>query len=674
MTASKSFLSTLRIVFVLFSLQFLKDAFYKWDGFSYYMRFADFLPDLSLAFFLWTVLGLILSVMIWSVIFICYRIIPKSIFHISLDHVTIFFVCILLLIFVKQVLLGTFSLSYYTGLNHYSLLVIGFVLTILTFWISRKYIKNNAQNVLDGLNTHITPLVWLFALLFLLSIPLSIFSIETSDIINENGINVHSVSNKESSYPDSNKIKRPNILFIVLDALTANDMALYGYDRPTTPFISKWAEDAIVFNKIYASSNWTSPTVMSMMTGQRLWTHGVWYAANRHSSRNYEFNLPRVLKDYGYDVYAFVQNRYAHPETLGIKKAFSKRENYHTYWLPSGWWFDDMAKLFVNRNIVMEWIFETNSYAEFINSFRPPNDSTLVPPENVYNDFSEFISKVNKEGMSSKLNKPFFAWLHVYPPHEPYLPPSPYFGKFGDADRFSNDMELKKSGIVETEYKPEMQAQVDILRKRYDEFIVYSDKQFEIFMTRFSELVDLSNTIIIFTADHGESFSHGYQGHSGSYLYESLVHIPLIIKLPYNTEGKVISMPVEQIDITPTILDLVDIPAPEWMEGRSLVPLIKGIPIKPNPVLSMQFIENRALGEPITNGTIAVWDGDYKLIHYLKEDNSFLFNLKTDPDEIRNIIKDQPEIADKLLVFIKENLSQANKKIMQSNKVKGITY
>ncbi|MDO8281286.1 MAG: sulfatase [Thermodesulfovibrionia bacterium] len=626
------------------------------------MRFADFLPDLSLAFFLWTVLGLILSVILWSVIFIFYRIIPKSIFHISLDQVTVFFVCILLLIFVKQVLLGTFSLSYYTGLNHYSLLAIGFILTILTFWISRKYIINNAQKALDGLNTHITPLVWSFALLFVLSIPLSILRTEPSDIVNENGINVHSVSDKESSYSDSNKMKRPNILFIVLDALTARDMSLYGYDRPTTPFISKWADDAIVFNRIYASSNWTSPTVMSMMTGQRLWTHGVWYAANRHASRNYESNLPRVLKDYGYDVYAFVQNRYAHPETLGIKEAFSKRENYHTYWLTSGWWFDDIAKLFVNRNIVMEWIFETNAYAEFINSFRPPNDSTLVPPENVYNYFLEFISKANQEGTSAKVNKPFFAWLHIYPPHEPYLPPPPYFGRFGDADRFSNDMELKESGIVETEYKTEMQAQVDILRKRYDEFIMYSDNQFEIFMTRLAGAIDLSNTIIILLSDHGESFNHGYQGHSGSNLYESMVHVPLIIKLPFNTEGKVSSMPAEQIDITPTILDLIDIPVPEWMEGRSLFPFIKGIPMKPKPVLSMQFIENRALGEPITKGTIAVWEGDYKLIHYLEEDKSLLFNLKSDPDEILNIIKDQPEIAEELLVFIKENLSQANKK------------
>ena len=188
------------------------------------------------------------------------------------------------------------------------------------------------------------------------------------------------------------------------------------------------------------------------------------------------------------------------------------------------------------------------------------------------------------------------------------------------------------------------------------------------FLKRLAEIVDMSNIIIIFSSDHGESFTKGYQGHSGPYIYESLVHIPLIIKLPGETGGRVIDMPVEQTDIAPTILELAGVTIPEWMEGRSLVPLLKGAGMQQRPIFSMQLIENRSFGHPITKGTIAIWEGDYKLIHYLAEDKSLLFNLKANPDETQNTIKEEPEIAERLKKLIDDNLSNANKRITQSKR------
>lgn len=102
---------------------------------------------------------------------------------------------------------------------------------------------------------------------------------------------------------------------------------------------------------------------------------------------------------------------------------------------------------------------------------------------------------------------------------------------FGDAEEFNSDIKQYRSGIL-GEYPPEKQADVDILRKRYDEFILYADQQFKDFLSRLEKTVDMSNTIIILSADHGESFSDGYQGHAGPYLYEQLIRIPLIMKIP----------------------------------------------------------------------------------------------------------------------------------------------
>jgi arylsulfatase A-like enzyme len=178
--------------------------------------------------------------------------------------------------------------------------------------------------------------------------------------------------------------------------------------------------------------------------------------------------------------------------------------------------------------------------------------------------------------------------------------------------------------------------------------------------------MDMSNTIIILSADHGESFSHGYQGHAGNHLYESLVRIPLIIKMPSERKGNVINMPVSQIDIAPTILDLAGIPAPDWMEGRSLLPLVKGKSLDPRPVYSMQLIENRSFGEPITKGTIALREGDYKLIYYLKDKKSLLFDLRSDPDEMQDISQQKQDVTKRLTGLIVENLSRANTEITKS--------
>jgi arylsulfatase A-like enzyme len=254
--------------------------------------------------------------------------------------------------------------------------------------------------------------------------------------------------------------------------------------------------------------------------------------------------------------------------------------------------------------------------------------------------------------------------LHVLPPHNPYLPPKPYMGIFGDSEKF-NTLKKQWKLVRDPNYESEMQADVDILRKRYNEFILHSDKEFELFMSRLPMSIDKSNTIIILTSDHGESFSHGYLGHRGPDLYESLTHIPLIIKMPDGTENRTIDIPAEQIDIAPTILDLAGIPIPSWMEGRSLSPLLQGKTLASQPVFSMQFRNNHSLDKPITKGTIAVWEGDYKLIYYLEDEKTLLFNLKDDHNEKVNLYKHHPEITRKLTKLITDNLSLANQRIKQ---------
>ena len=211
-------------------------------------------------------------------------------------------------------------------------------------------------------------------------------------------------------------------------------------------------------------------------------------------------------------------------------------------------------------------------------------------------------------------------------------------------------------------YPEEMQQAVNLMRDYYDESIAYIDKRFEDFIEKLNKR-NIENTVVILSADHGESFKHGYFTHGGPFLYEQVTHVPLIIKETGQTTGKVVGDRVEQIDIPATILDLANIPSHSWMEGRSFLTLLRGEKLPQRPAFSMNFEENPSRGHQITKGSIAVWEGDYKLINYLKRNEYLLFNMRRDPDELDNLIEKEPEIGNHLRNIIKIGLENANRRI-----------
>ena len=681
MTGKKTLAILLRIIPLIFFLLFIKEAFFRWDGYSYYMRFIDFLPDLSLAFILWMTPGIIIAFLFWLIIYGLYKIIPKFL-AVRMEYITGWFVLSFVL-WIIDIPIFYHILRKLPILRGYSLFITYSIVGAVIIWFGRKYI----EKILNEIESRLTPVIVLFVFLFILAVPFSVFSILKKD-----------PPAAEFTAQAQTESKRPNIILIIMDALTAQDMEAYGYNRPTTPFLSEWSKDAVVFKRAYSASNWTTPTIMSVMTGQRIWTHKIWYDAFYSPVKDYPNNLPKILKDNGYNIYGFVQNYRAHPDTLGIGTNFLTKDRSTTFWTA----YNDQGLLtgiisfFVNKPVVKDFFnayplfnlrsnvrklsFNNNTTQNQQNKdsqqHRDNNTTPPAPAESVYNRFLEHISSSTQNVDNSKaqppIREPFFAFLLTYPPHKPYIPPKPFMGKFGDADKFNSFATQHK--LSYKEFELEEQSNIDILRKRYDEFILYSDKQFRLFITRLAEVVDMSNTIIILTADHGESFSHGYWGHRGQHLYESLIHIPLIIKLPGTSTGKTIDMPLEHIDIAPTILELAGIQTPAWMEGRSFFPLlydsadignVEGF--KPQPIFAMQLINNRTFGHPITKGTIAALDGDYKLIYYLEDKKSLLFNLRLDPDETKNIFNEQPYIAQKLMKLINANLALANNKITQGS-------
>jgi arylsulfatase A-like enzyme len=494
-------------------------------------------------------------------------------------------------------------------------------------------IRNKAERWMYIIQQRITPLVWLFCIWSIISVPIVAYHTlgKRPDKI--------TLSQKIPSSPTTNK-NRPNIILVTFDALTARDMFDYGYHIPTTPFISKWAEKASLFARTKAQSNITSPAVASLMTGKRMWTHQK-YALLDYSKpiKNDTESLPFMLKTNGYFNMAFVVNPQASVEGLGINNHFDIAPRSSTFTTSSSLLsnIDNvLLRLFGYKIRMYDWIVKHDFILDrILRNIFIDGSKTVVPPEKAFNSFLKVIDKVSSE--------PFFAWIHLFPPHDPYVPAKPFMGMLDTSPELrtvKSHLNISRlvnaTNISDQRYQHflrEFRPRIKTFRARYDEFIMYCDQQFEYLINQLSERDILKNTVVILSSDHGESFEHGYLLHGEDDLYEQATHIPLVIKEPNQIQGRINHDLVEQTDITATILDLAIIPIPEWMEGRSLVPFMRGNTLSAKPVFAMALSGN-IQDQKITTGTIVVWEDNYKLIHNLEKGQSLLFNLGEDPGEL----------------------------------------
>ena len=646
-TRTTSYRRIFRLIFVVFSLYLLGNAFYRWDGFRYYASFSEFLPSVALVTILWSIVAVFAAMLVWLLL----RALEWLWMHMKwenrIEHLRVFlwlFLFLGLLVWTGKRLIWP-NVQTAFQLKLIVLLCVVFIVLLLT-WKFLDTFERCGRIIQD----RITPLVWLFGIWAILSVPLVAYHTwgKPTD-------NVVSQKIFQSSAADRS---RPNIILVTFDALTARDMSVYGYERPTTPFISGWAKKASLFTRLEAAGNITTPTTASLMTGKRLWTHQTYHPRGSKPVKSEIENLPLLLKNSDYYTMAFVVNHNATVKVLGIADSFDIAPFVIKLRTPTSLIAiisKSLYRLFGDKIRLHDWIIKGDFIlSKLMDIFVQDFSETPVPPEKAFNRFLSVLDDNPPE--------PFFTWIHVYPPHFPYLSPKPYMGMFNSLPEMRT-LKSQRTAPMTGEFKQKLQVSVDILRARYDEFIRYCDKQFEDFIVQLTKRGKLKNTVIIFSSDHGESFEHNYLKHRGPHLYEQVTHIPLIIKEPDQTEGQIINDLIEQIDIPPTILDLAGIPQPSWMEGRSLAPLMRGKRLPSKPLFSMNFEKNPSLGHQITKGTIAVWEGDYKLIYYLQEKKSLLFNLKQDSDELNNLFDREPEVNKRLLSLIQDNLKKANERI-----------
>jgi arylsulfatase A-like enzyme len=254
----------------------------------------------------------------------------------------------------------------------------------------------------------------------------------------------------------------------------------------------------------------------------------------------------------------------------------------------------------------------------------------LIPylNENIYDGIFAELSDL------AARQQPYFAYFHLYSPHYPYRPHNNYRNLFrGDGYRPA----AKPAHPLSTGLKEEfLRGQKDL----YDRQIAQIDDEFGKLISQLDRNGILENSYLIFTSDHGELFERGFAGHGFQFMYEPVLHIPLIIHAPRQTKREDVFALTSNIDILPTILSLAGKESAPDIDGK-LLPAFGGREDEDRPIFSMVAVDNSAFS-PIKKAVISMRKHTYKLIAYLGYDDKMtqpleLYDLENDPEELNNL-------------------------------------
>ncbi len=382
----------------------------------------------------------------------------------------------------------------------------------------------------------------------------------------------HSVETPVARAPSPTPERTPvalNVILITLDTLRSDRLSCYGSHLADTPNIDTFAAEGVRFTGAASTVPFTLPAHSSIMTGLYPPGHGVRENVGYVLDERFP-TLAELLGKGGWATGGFV-SAFVLDHRWGISRGFDH-------------YFDDF-------------------------DLREMETANLG---SVQRDGAETVAAAVSWLDERPADRPFFLWLHLYDPHEPYTPAEPFKSRYPG--------------------------------RPYDAEVAYTDSLVGDFRGALDERGLLDDSLVIVTSDHGEGLGdHGETFH-GFFVYDSTIHVALIVRLPSSASaGIVVDRAVSHVDLVPTILDLVGLPVPENLHGRSLVPLIAGQDVAwDRPVYSESLYPLLHYGwAPLRS----LRTDRYKLIDVPRQE---LYDLADDPAENRNLRNKQPTRADEL--------------------------
>ena len=389
------------------------------------------------------------------------------------------------------------------------------------------------------------------------------------------------------------------IILLTVDTLRRDALSCYGGTTPT-PNIDRLAKDAILFERAYSVAAWTLPSLTTILSGLSPWVHGVLtmdeqVPAGLPSLASFLRNDGYATGGIGFNYFLPPQGSYA-----SLSVGFDNYDTYPVYHRP----------LTLGRDIVLH--FSPTAFGDTATT--------------------EDLTRLSQEWVTSHQHRDFFLWLHYYDPHTPYEPPQDFFPQGEPDPAIGKRFDKRLGEIRRGSFRPSRRA-MDWVRALYLGETRYVDDRIGRFLTTLKDLGLYEDSLIVFTSDHGEEhYEHGGIDH-GHTLYEELLRVPLIVKLPGSAVKAEIEQNVSLESVLPTILDLCNIEfAREAFSGRSLQSLWT------DELLSNTDAPLYSTGLNTFEQREAVVFGGLKYVRFVDWPREELYDLVKDPGEKNNIV------------------------------------
>ena len=379
---------------------------------------------------------------------------------------------------------------------------------------------------------------------------------------------------------------RLNVVLVTIDTLRADRLSSYGSEEVSTPHMDRLAREGVRFSNAATAVPFTLPAHSSIMTGTYPPFHGV----RENVGYSLDESLPTLAEELSAGGWA----------TAGFVSAFV---------LDSRWGIG-------------------RGFDHYRDDFQLDPNKPSVNVGQVQHEGPDTIEHA-LAWLDEPRDVPFFLWVHLFEPHDPYTPPEPYRSQYPD--------------------------------RPYDAEVAYTDSLIGVLREGLESRGVFDDSVFVLTSDHGEGLGQHGEGFHGYFIYDSTVHVPLILRMPFGgLEGRVVDEAVSHVDLLPTVLSIAGRDVPADVQGIDLLPLILGR-------------EPAAVREVYTESYYSLYHYNWAPLRsirtesekFIETTNPELYLLRDDADEASNVLLQNRDLArtlrDRLLAYSRDLKSSGDR-------------
>ena len=445
---------------------------------------------------------------------------------------------------------------------------------------------------------------------------------------------------------------RPNVIFIVLDALRSMNLSIYGYNQATSPTLENLSRLGVVFLNAYSTTDQTDPSFTSMLSGRYPLVHGIirhGFDLSREHLAIFNATQTKLLPEF------LAENGYI---TIGI--------DWLGRWHRRGFNIYGPASLFVSKrmlgripkssSIILKILTHATDWDTYLSLYKLFRSLGYCYDHISFCIVDAAMNLIKKHVLPKK--KPFFILMHLWDTHTPFYDiPKFLLKEFYDGTCKETIHEMVKRIKNEEWRKLTLKYHlkgikcVDQVEPYYNAAIKHADRAIGKLVEFLKDHKLFDDTIIIITGDHGDNLIRDniFIGHGG--LFQRVIKIPLIMLGLGIPQNRKVTIPVQHVDIVPTLLDIIGIKIPKgyYMDGYSMLEIFETDSFKRNFVFvtSSTARKRYALIEDSIKFVYSptLYDAMDKFGGIWFRDVKELYDLNKDQDDVVNIVNEYPDIA-----------------------------